>query len=203
MTPSVIPNPTEPKLISAVSRIESPKKLRDGGEIRRRGEHADAVAKFQPRRGVRDEIEVSPPETRDGGRKLLWQVQIADPFADAVAAGNKHAAVVEDVPVAFDLDFGGIAEQMVCALEGRSVANHGHNIIERQPGIGGRQRRLTVVLDPAHHETEVFVQGQNFGQALAGNSRVLHYEIANLNPVASFGSRRFDAEQAAIVECSA
>jgi len=125
MTPSVIPNPTEPKLISAVSRIESPKKLRDGGEIRRRGEHADAVAKFQPRRGVRDEIEVSPPETRDGGRKLLWQVQIADPFADAVAAGNKHAAVVEDVPVAFDLDFGGIAEQMVCALERRSMANHG------------------------------------------------------------------------------
>ena len=54
------------------------------------------------------------------------------------------------------------------------------------------------MLDPAPNETEVFVQAQNFGQALAGNSRVLHYEIANLNPVASFGSRRFDAEQAAI-----
>ena len=68
---------------------------------------------------------------------------------------------------------------MVCALERRLMANHGHTLIERQPGIGGRQRRLTVVLDPAHNETEVCVQAQNFGQALAGNSRVLHYEIAN------------------------
>jgi hypothetical protein len=33
---------------------------------------------------------------------------------------------------------------------------------------------------------------------VAGHSRVLYYEIANLNPLASFGSRRFDAEQAAI-----
>lgn len=53
---------------------------------------------------------------------------------------------------------------MVGALERRLIANHGHNIIERQAGIGGRQRRLTVVLDPAHNETEVFVQAQNLGR---------------------------------------
>jgi hypothetical protein len=181
MTPSVIPKPTEPKLISAVPRIESPKNCETAAKFAGDVSTRYAVAKFQPRRGVTDEIEVSPPETRDGGRKLLWQVQIANSFADAVAAGNKHAAVVEDVPVAFDLDFGGTAEQMVCALERRLMANHGHNIIEHQSGIGGRQRRLTVVLDPAHNETEVFMQAQNFGQALAGNSRVLHCEIASLN----------------------